>query len=350
VNPPDGSLWVADSANNQVVHLGMGVRALTLEVFAVPTAVSTGGTTKLTALGGDNADQGIASWAWDDGNAGGSFASSGSRTPIYTAPTNLTGADQTITLTVTATGIGSPLVSSSASLTLTVHPAAIVLSSGYATPTSGDTWTRFTWRIKYWNTANQAPTSVWLAISTGVGATPKWCQMSALDPADTNYVDGAWFTYSSEVPAATYRFRFAAQANGGWIYWPQPAGTYQPGPTVAPGNPVVLSSGYVTPTLGTGDTTFTWRVKYWNTDNAMPDSVQVAIWFPTLKKTYWYAMWALDPADTNYKDGAWYTFSHKVPPAGVPAYAFRFAARQGANWTYWPPPAGSYQSGPSVFP
>jgi hypothetical protein len=171
--------------------------------------------------------------------------------------------------------------------------------------------------------------------------------MQALDPGDANYKDGAWFFYSGQLVGGGYRYRFAAETlHGQWAYWPQPAGTYVAGPAVNP----VLSSGYVTPASGSFTTSFTWRVKYWNTNNAAPDQVQVAIWFPTLKTTYWYAMWAYDPADTNCKDGKWYTFSRKVPPAGVPAYAYRFAARQGSNWTYWPTSAGSYQSGPSVFP
>jgi len=118
-------------------------------------------------------------------------------------------------------------------------------------------------------------------------------------------------------------------------------------------NPVVLSSAYVTPTSGMGNTTFTWRVKYWNTDNAPPDQVLVAIWFPTLKRSYWYAMWPLYPSNVNYKGGVVYTFSRRWLPPG--AYAYRFAARQALNWVplnvyyaYWPSPAGSYRSGPTV--
>jgi len=59
-------------------------------------------------------------------------------------------------------------------------------------------------------------------------------------------------------------------------------------------------------------------------------------------------MRALDPADTNCKDGKWYTYSRKWLPPG--AYAYRFAARQGTNWAYWPSPASSYASGPTVGP
>jgi hypothetical protein len=104
----------------------------------------------------------------------------------------------------------------------------------------------------------------------------------------------------------------------------------------------------VTPTTGTNAMNFTWRTKYWNTSNAMPDSVQVAIWFPTLKTTYWYTLYPYDPSDTNYADGAVYQYSRRWLPQG--AYAYRFAARQGTNWAYWPQPPSTYQSGPAVAP
>ena len=41
-------------------------------------------------------------------------------------------------------------------------------------------------------------------------------------------------------------------------------------------------------------------------------------------------------------------FTRKWLPAG--AYSYRFAARQGSWWAYWPSPAGSYASGPTVGP
>ena len=41
----------------------------------------------------------------------------------------------------------------------------------------------------------------------------------------------------------------------------------------------VLSSGYVTPASGSSSTDFTYRVKYWNTDNIAPNKVWVAVWW-----------------------------------------------------------------------
>jgi hypothetical protein len=226
-------------------------------------------------------------------------------------------------------------------------PAQITVSSGYVTPSTGDTSTRFTWRARFWNTANLPPSIVQVAIWSA-GAGTSWRTMWALDPADTNYVDGKWYTYSCYLPSANYSYRFAAQVGGQWVYWPQPAGTYQSGPTVAQANPVAQTAGYVIPASGTNTTNFTWRVKYWNSLNAPPDEMKVAIWFPTLKTTYWYSMYPYDPSDTNYRDGAVYQYSRKWLPAG--AYAYRFAARQGTNWAYWPAPAGTYAGGPTVGP
>jgi len=224
------------------------------------------------------------------------------------------------------------------------------LSSAYVTPATGDAGNRFTWRVKYWDLSNVPAMSVSVGIWSAATKTPSWRRMTDLDPSDSNCLDGKWYTYSCYLPVGTYSFRFAARVgvNGQWIYWPQPTGTYNSGPTVAQGNPVTLTAGYVTPTSGTSTTNFTWRVKYWNMANAMPDSVQVAIWFPTLRRSYWYRMWSYDPSDTNCKDGKWYTYSRRWLPAG--AYAYRFAARQGSWWSYWPSPAGSYSSGPTVGP
>ncbi|GAF99908.1 unnamed protein product, partial [marine sediment metagenome] len=67
----------------------------------------------------------------------------------------------------------------------TAGPLA-VLSSGYVTPASGDTNARFTWRIKYWNTANAAPDRVMVGIWSSATTTTSWRQMWEYDPSDTN--------------------------------------------------------------------------------------------------------------------------------------------------------------------
>ena len=118
--------------------------------------------------------------------------------------------------------------------------------------------------------------------------------------------------------------------------------------TIGSGPLTVLSSGYVMPATGRPTTSFTWRIKYWDTTNTAPTSVWVAIWDPKPKKATWYRMWAFDPADTNYVDGKWYTFTRRWLSPG--AYSHRFAAQVDGMWVYWPAPAGTYQSGPTVTP
>ncbi|GAG21895.1 unnamed protein product, partial [marine sediment metagenome] len=134
---------------------------------------------------------------------------------------------------------------------------------------------------------------------------------------------------------------------GTWLYWPTPAGTYQPGPDL---NPLVLSGGYVMPETGTTSTEFTYRVKYWHTDNLGPDVVWLAIWSESEGKAHWYQMWPLDPADDTYSDGRWYTYPMRLHGLDTSGHAFRFVARRGDDWAYWPAPAGTYQSGPTVNP
>jgi hypothetical protein len=229
-----------------------------------------------------------------------------------------------------------------------LHPATAPLPRGLAadsvTPAAGDPSAEFTWRVKYWDLSNVPATSVWIAIWSSWIKAPVWHRMSEEDPSDTNYADGKWYVYSGSVNSGTRAYRLAAEVAGMWIYSPQPAGSYQMGPSL-----FWLSSGYAMPSTGASTTPFTWRVKYWDNLNQPPDEVWVAIWFPTLRRPIWRRMWALDASDTTSTDGKWYTFSRtwSLPPG---AYACRFAARQGAYWTYWPKPAGTYSSGPTVGP
>jgi hypothetical protein len=212
-------------------------------------------------------------------------------------------------------------------------------------PGSGGAGNTFTWRIKYWNACNNPPDAVWVAIRSLATGSLSWRPMWEYDPSDTTTTDGKWYTYSAPLSGGGYAYRFAARSFSTWTYWPTPAGSYATGPEV---NPVVLSSGCLTPTSGTHGTLFTWRVKYWNTVDAPPDQVWCAVWWGSRGQAYWFAMWPLDPADTNYKDGKWYTLSLRWLDSS--AHAYRFAAKQDGNWDYWPEPPGTYLGGPAVSP
>ncbi len=102
-----------------------------------PVTVASGGTTDLGATSSDSQPgHSIATWAWDDGGAGGSFSPSAAvQNPSYTAPANTTDSDATVTLTVTATCDGPSPLTESASASLTVNPVEHSLSvSASATP------------------------------------------------------------------------------------------------------------------------------------------------------------------------------------------------------------------------
>jgi hypothetical protein len=95
---------------------------------ADPDTVDSGGSSNLSAIYSDSQGHGIASWAWDDGGAGGSFDNANAQSPVYTAPVNTGGTNLIVTLTVTATCNGSSPLSDSDSILLAVRPLAHTLS------------------------------------------------------------------------------------------------------------------------------------------------------------------------------------------------------------------------------
>ncbi len=98
-----------------------GQHSLSVEAQAAPTMVDSGGTTDLTATAVDTAGHDIASWHWDDGGAGGTFSPSADvENPTYTAPVNSGSDDMTVTLTVSATCCGSPSLTASGTVEVTV--------------------------------------------------------------------------------------------------------------------------------------------------------------------------------------------------------------------------------------
>jgi beta propeller repeat protein len=88
-----------------------------------PSIVRSGGTAALSASFFDTFGHAVATWAWDDGGAGGSFSPSAAvRNPSYAAPANSGTSNLTITLTVTATCSGPEPLAGSDSKQLTVLP------------------------------------------------------------------------------------------------------------------------------------------------------------------------------------------------------------------------------------
>jgi hypothetical protein len=224
------------------------------------------------------------------------------------------------------------------------------LAGGSVAPAFAPSGATFTYRVGY--TGLLPPTRVDVAVSSLHGT--EWYQMAESYPSDTNCADGKWYTYSSTPPAGLYAYRFRATLVGGfpprqeYLYSPSPAGSSHNGPVVLSIVAPFLSEGSLSPASGASDTVFTYRVKY--TGELPPALVDVGI-LP-FGDTWWRPMAALDPADTNYADGKWYTYSSTLP-AGL--YAYRFRARvldslHGMSWRilHWPWPAQSFPTGPNV--
>ncbi len=133
---------VSNSASTTLtVQSSTSTHSLTVSVSASPTTVVSAGTTTLTASASDSLGHSIASWAWSDGGAGGTFSPSASvQNPSYIAPPNTSGANRVLTLTVSVTCSGSPAATNSKSVTITEQPAVVAAHAvsviASASPTS----------------------------------------------------------------------------------------------------------------------------------------------------------------------------------------------------------------------
>ena len=94
---------------------------VTVSASVSPSSVMSGGTVSLTGSATCTSGHAIDSWSWKDNVTGGSFEpSSYEQSPDYIAPTNTTGSNLSVTLTLRATCEGS--ISGEDSTTLTVTP------------------------------------------------------------------------------------------------------------------------------------------------------------------------------------------------------------------------------------
>jgi len=117
----------------------VATHTLSLNCYASPSVVASGGTTSLTAAASDSLGHSI-SYTWSEGGAGGSFSpSAAAPNPTYTAAANASGVTWSVTLTVTATCSGPSPITKSASTTLSVQSVAVahaVTVTASASPTT----------------------------------------------------------------------------------------------------------------------------------------------------------------------------------------------------------------------
>ncbi len=152
-----------------------------------------------------------------------------------------------------------------------------------------------------------------------------------------------WETLESlPYPVGYYNGNRLAYASGSIFYWQGTPSTWSGGgarfcayPVSAPANnPPVLSSGSVSPTSGTTDTTFTYEVTYTDADGDAPSYVRVyidGVGYPMIK------------VSGTYSGGAVYRYTTTL---GAGPHTYYFAASDGTDSARLPS-SGSY-SGPTV--
>ncbi len=170
--------------------------SVTVTAGADPTTVASGGSVSLTATASDTLGHGIATWTWDDGGAGGSFSPSAAvQNPTYTAPTNATGSDMVVNITVTAACDGVPSVSDNDTVTITVQSAPVAAVDSESLPTALEWDEQQSVSITYHNIG----TTTW----TVAGG----CQLEALNSLDRWSVISV--TMAADVaPGGTNTFNF----------------------------------------------------------------------------------------------------------------------------------------------
>jgi RHS repeat-associated protein len=104
----------------------VSAHAISVNAFASPLAVESGGTIELNATASDELSHDMSSWRWTDHGAGGSFAPSESvQNPTYQAPTNTSAGDLVIRLEAIAGCAGAPTAWGTGSVEVTVFPESV---------------------------------------------------------------------------------------------------------------------------------------------------------------------------------------------------------------------------------
>ena len=210
-------------------------------------------------------------------------------------------------------------------------------------PDSGPSGSSFTFRIKYADTNNNAPTTyqVWVDKNdNGVYGADEKFTMSEVDSVDDNYYNSKLYTYTMPLSKAvdnafTYHFKFSdgtADATG------DPASDRTV--TVTNNVPVLswtgetyYSNNGVDPVTGGNNANFTFRIKYTDADNECPPAASdIQVWIDENNNgTY-------DPgekhnltaADGNAcSSGRVYTYSTTLASIGDGGLSYTFRASDG---------------------
>ncbi len=188
--------------------------------------------------------------------------------------------------------------------------------SGYpASPSSGNQNTLFTFQVIYTDADNLGPVSLNLTINGTHYA------MQKQNLADTNYVDGCTYVFSTYLQPGSYLYNYSVTDG----VFSDVTGTY---PAIQVNRTNVyaptLTGGSMAPSIGYANVTmFLYSVSYTDGDNNAPQYINV-----TINSTI-YQMVKQDAGDNNYVDGVIYVLSKKLPSVGT--YTYRFTASDGTT-------------------
>jgi hypothetical protein len=210
-----------------------------------------------------------------------------------------------ISTTSTST-VSSPSVSTTNS--------APTLTSGSVSPTSGNTYTTFVYRVIYTDSNNNAPSYMRVYID-GTSYT-----MSKVNSSDLTYTDGCVYIYSRTLSTGTHNYYFYA-SDGTTTISTSTVST----PSVSTTNTApVLSAGSVSPIIGSPSMSYYYYVTYTDSDNNAPYYIRVYI------DGSYYSMSAMNSSDVTYTDGCNYYY---VLSLSTGSHNYYFYAHDGNSIT-----------------
>lgn len=129
VKPIDRGNWPAGTAFGSLTLQPPHEVSIVTNPAVTPGTVDSGAAAACSVSAADSLGHTV-SYQWSDGGAGGSFSPSAAvQNPTYTAPTNKTGSNTTVTLSVTASCADNAGINSSGSVTLAVRSHHITVTA-----------------------------------------------------------------------------------------------------------------------------------------------------------------------------------------------------------------------------
>ena len=172
------------------------------------------------------------------------------------------------------------------------------LTAGAVAPLEGNQTTLFNFTVVYTDADDNAPSY----INVLINGTPY--PMNKQNPSDITFDDGCLYQYNTTLAPGIYNYSFEC-SDGDFV---NSTGIYT-GLNVTEVNtiPPQLVNPQVTPSKGWNSTSFNFTVTYLDIENNAPIYVNLTI------NTTTYAMFPLNPLDTNYIDGTLFSYATTLP-------------------------------------